>query len=178
MLGRQRGKEPGRHPEDHRAGVDQQHAADDAVVPDVPESVSQRLQPRPLATRRWRQRADESRGDAEDGEAGRVDGIAHGEAGAGDQHSGQRGAAKVRQLAAHRSQCRGRRHPPRPDQGGHGGRRGGRAEAGRQADRQGEYVDRPQCRVREQAVGHQQHGKQRLRDPDDGEQLSPVMAVG
>jgi hypothetical protein len=41
VLGGQRREQPGGHAEQHRAGVDQQHAAEHAVVPHVPEALGQ-----------------------------------------------------------------------------------------------------------------------------------------
>jgi hypothetical protein len=177
VLGGQRREQPGGHAEQHRAGVDQQHAAEHAVVPNVPEALGHRAEPRPLHPHRGRQRPHEQQRQTERPEAHGVGAVAGGQARPGDQQPGQRRADQVAELAAHPVQGRGSGQPGRPDQR-RGRRRGrGRADAGEPPDPERDHVNGPHRRVRREAV-HQQRGRQHdLRQRGRQQQPAPVVAV-
>jgi hypothetical protein len=177
VLGGQRREQPGGHAEQHRPGVDQQHAAEHPVVPHVPEALGQRAEPGPLHPHRGRQRPHEQERQAKQHEASRVGAVAGGQAWPGDQQAGQCRADQVAELAAHPVQGRGGRQPGRPDQRRGRGRGRGRSEAGEQPDRERNRVDGPHRRVRRHAV-HQQRSRQHgLRQRGRQQQLAPVIAV-
>ncbi len=177
VLGGQRREQPGGHAEQHRAGVDQQHAAEHPIVPHVPEALGQRAEPRPLHAHRGRQRPYEQQRRGGQYEAPGVDAVAGGQAGTGDQQAGQRRAAQVAELAAHPVQGRGGRQPRRPDQRWGRGRGRGRTDAAEQPGRERDRVDGPHRRVRRHAVHQQRHGQRGLRQLGSQQQRSAVIAV-
>jgi len=177
VLGGQRREQPGGHAEQHRAGVDQQHAAEHPVVPHVPEALGQRTEPRPLYPHRGRQRPHEQQRQSGQHKTRGVRAVAGSQARTGDQQARQRRAGQVAELAAHPVESRGGRQPGRPDQRRGRGRGRGCTDAVEQPDRQRNRVDGPHRRVRRHAV-HQQRGAERgLRQLGRQQQRAPVVAV-